>query len=226
MKDDLSSQRVCGKLSILRDSLPESLPTPRRATVSTMNMVNSSRMGGMDVSSNMDGVNSKSTGIVSRMTSSLPTSIPSQSSINNYSGMIATTSTSTSTSTSTQVVHSGNDGENISEEVKGNPSQILTNSNAGHLVLPSSRFEKESQSRGPNLFTYPGYKSSIFGRFWDSSQRGSTLFSSAMGETQLTLRQKLGGRHFGEVYLYTLESTANTLDVLFIGDVVSNDDQW
>ena len=52
MKEDLSSQRVCGKLSILRDSLPESLPTPRRATVSTMNMASSDRMGGMGINSN------------------------------------------------------------------------------------------------------------------------------------------------------------------------------
>lgn len=36
----------------------------------------------------------------------------------------------------------------------------------------------------------------------------------------LTLRYKMGGRHFSDVYLFLTESGTNALNVLFFGDVV------
>lgn len=41
----------------------------------------------------------------------------------------------------------------------------------------------------------------------------------------LTLRYKMGGRHFSDMYLFLTESGANALNVLFFGDVVDDDDR-
>lgn len=38
--------------------------------------------------------------------------------------------------------------------------------------------------------------------------------------SSVTLRYKMGGRHFSEVYMFLMESGRNTLNVLFFGDVV------
>lgn len=38
--------------------------------------------------------------------------------------------------------------------------------------------------------------------------------------SSVTLRYKMGGLHFSEVYIFLTESGKNTLNVLFFGDVV------
>lgn len=41
-------------------------------------------------------------------------------------------------------------------------------------------------------------------------------------ETQVPLQNKLGGRRFCEVFVFTLATSATTMDVLFVGSVVSD----
>ena len=44
--------------------------------------------------------------------------------------------------------------------------------------------------------------------------------------SSVTLRYKMGGRHFSDVYLFVTESGENALNVLFFGDIVHDDDDW
>ena len=54
----------------------------------------------------------------------------------------------------------------------------------------------------------------------NSQQPLEHLTSQEHEMSSVTLRYKMGGRHFSEVYMFLMESGKSTLNVLFFGDVV------
>ena len=228
-----------GRINLLRDSQPETLPTPRRATISTMSM--KSTDGGKiprGESIGMKaffGMNSKSLGQPVSSSPVNPTLM---------AGALAMTTVNNGNTSNNDVDcitnNNGKDDDNETEIVS-----IPTSYSMGNLVLsgnlPSTKNACPSSTPTPTRHTTPTPipasppsapvsntgnnntntgNSPAFGMDNICSSLRSSVQPAIQGETQLTLSQKLGGRHFGELYIYALKWKDMTVDIMFIGDVV------